>query len=117
MDLMMSMEILGIDVSKIGEYISKEEESFIDNVPVFPTLNDNVANINQDDSISGVYDKEKPYIPAFLPDLPDSRTYKNNVLYQKRQVKNVSLKNEDLKLKAGEIENDKHLNDIVSDQL
>ena len=117
LDLMLSMDILDIDITKIGEYISKEDIPFIDNVPIFPVLNDNVANINQDDSISGVYDKENPHIPAFLPEFPDSRTYKNNVLYQKRQPRHVTVKKDELKASTNPSDDQvHHMIDIVSEQ-
>ncbi|ELP92075.1 hypothetical protein EIN_379420 [Entamoeba invadens IP1] len=90
-DMLFAMEQLGVDVFSFGEYVTREDKLFIDGIPEFPVVKQR-PNV----PLSEV-DKERPYIPGFLPELPDPRTYKSTAIYQKRHVDYVSLRKEELK--------------------
>ncbi|BFU19551.1 bromodomain associated, putative [Entamoeba histolytica HM-1:IMSS-B] len=93
-DLLFAMEQLGIDIFSFGDYVTKEDKLFIDGIPEFP-----VIKATDEIPIEKQHNEEKPYIPGFLPPLPDARTYKNTPIYQKRHTDGISLRKEELKVR------------------
>ena len=93
-DLLFATQQLGIDIFDFNEYFNKEDKLFIGEIPEFP-----VKKEEQKIQIEEKFDKEKPHIPGFLPDLPDSRTYKSTPIYQKRHTNTISLRQEELKVR------------------
>ena len=92
-DMLFAFQHLGVDIFSFGSYVTKEDKLFIEGVPEFPVRS--VAEPVK----PAPENPERPYIPGFLPDLPETRTYKKTAIYQKRHVNNAELRNAELEVR------------------